>query len=83
MPKGEKTVRVRNVKINSSLPEGEYQELHAVIESTRRWNDVADFARQAIREKLDRWKAAGHRLPEGPGPADLVEEVRRERRRAP
>lgn len=46
------------------------------------------FIEQAIREKVDRWKSAGGRIPEDPGPAGLVEEVRQGsgpggRRRAP
>ena len=40
---------------------------------------VQDFVRRAVDEKLDRWKTAGHRLPEGQSPADLVEEVRARR----
>ncbi len=56
VPKGAKTVNVENRKINSSLPEGEMAELVRLIERTKKWNDVADFVRQAVREKLERWK---------------------------
>ncbi len=65
MPKGAKTVNVANRKVNSSLPEGELEELLRIIDGTKRWNDVADFVRQAVREKVERWKREN---PLGPPP---------------
>lgn len=47
------------------------------------WLSFQEFAREALKEKLDRWKAEGHVLPAGPGPADVVEEVRREAQARP
>ncbi|MDE1881195.1 MAG: hypothetical protein KGI89_11700, partial [Euryarchaeota archaeon] len=43
------------------------------------WLSFQEFAREALKEKLDRWKAAGHEMPARP--ADVVEEVRRDRER--
>ena len=74
---------VRLEKIQVGLPEGTYRDIEQVVRSSGQWMSVVDFVREAAKEKLDRWKAAGHRIPEGPGPADLVDEVRRERRRVP
>ena len=75
-------------RLHIAVPRGLFKEAEAVVEREGRWMSMADFAREAIHEKVERWKAAGHSLPEGPGPAGVVEEVRaREaataRRRAP
>ena len=74
---------VRLEKVQVGIPEGTYREIEQAVRATGQWMSVVDFLREAAKEKLERWKSAGHRLPEGPGPADLVDEVRRERRRAP
>ena len=70
-------------KVTLAIPADLYADVSNIVKMGRRWISEADFIRHAIANEVDRWKAAGHRLPEGPGPGDLVEEVRRERRRAP
>ena len=59
MPKrggGEKRTKSPIVSFGVTLPEGVYEELVAVIETGRRWQDRVEFTREAIKEKLDRWK---------------------------
>ena len=87
---GPKKSRVPVEKLTVTLPQGMYQEVIGIINVEHGWLSAIDFIREATKEKVDRWKSAGHRLPEGPSPADLVEEVRArraaetpERRRAP
>lgn len=70
-------------KVTLAIPSDLYADVRSIVRSGRRWISEADFIRHAVANEVERWKAAGHRLPEGPGPADLVEEVRRERKRAP
>ena len=75
--------RVAVVRLQVSLPLGLYEEVEQIVKQGRRWLSAVDFVRWATGNEVERWKSAGHRLPEGPGPADLVDEVRRERRRVP
>ena len=82
--------KVPLAKVTLAIPTDLYADVGHIVRSGRRWISEADFIRHAIANEVDRWKAAGHRLPEGPSPADLVEEVRArraaeaaERRRAP
>ena len=77
-------------KLTVTLPESLYRDVETIVLTGKRWISEVDFVRQAVSDQVDRWKAAGHRLPEGPSTADLVEEVRArraaetpERRRAP
>ena len=70
-------------KVTLAIPADLYADVSNIVKMGRRWISEADFIRHAIANEVERWKSAGHRLPEGPGPGDLVEEVRRERRRAP
>ncbi len=74
---------VRLEKVQVGIPEGTYREIEQAVRSSAQWMSVVDFLREAAKEKLERWKSAGHRLPEGPGPEGLLDEVRRDRRRAP
>lgn len=67
---------VRLEKIQVGLPEGTYRDIEQAVKTSGQWMSVVDFLREAAKEKLERWKAAGHSLPEGPGPAGVVEEVR-------
>lgn len=41
------------------------------MELEQRWITEAAFVRDAVIEKIERWKAEGHRLPAGPGPEEL------------
>ena len=61
------------------VPEGTYREIEQVVRSSGQWMSVVDFMREAAKEKLDRWKAAGHQLPAGPSPDAFVEGVSRDR----
>ena len=70
-------------KVTLAIPAELYSDVSSIVKTGRRWISEADFIRNAIANEVERWKSAGHRLPEGTGPADLVDEVRRERRRAP
>ena len=70
-------------RLHIAVPIGLFREAEAVVQSEGKWLSLADFARDAIKEKVDRWKASGHRLPEGPGPGDLVERVRAREPAAP
>ena len=63
---GERLARVRLKKVTTTLPAAEAAEIVELIESSERWVDAADFARQAIREKLERWKKE-HPLGVPPG----------------
>ena len=74
---------VRLEKVQVGLPEGTYREIEMIVRSSGQWMSVVDFLRDAAKEKIERWKSAGHHIPEGPAPEDLLEEVRRDRRRAP
>lgn len=78
---------VRLEKVQVGLPEGVYDQIERIVTTAGEWMSVADFLREAAKEKLDRWKSAGHKLPEGQSPAEIAESVRaREvtaRRRAP
>ena len=63
-------------KLTVTLPENLYRDVEAIVSTGKRWISEVDSIRQAVSEEVDRWKAAGHRLPEGTGPAGVVEEVR-------
>ena len=39
-----------------TLPDGLYEEMIRVIDNERRWVDRVEFIREAIKEKLERWK---------------------------
>ena len=90
MPRGPTKGRAPVERVEVRIPTGVYADFDRVVTIERRWKSVADFLLEAGKREVDRWKSAGHRLPEGPSPADLVEEVRArraaetpERRRAP
>lgn len=53
---GRKLAGAKPKKVSTTLPPAEHEELLSVINASERWIDPADFARQAIREKLERWK---------------------------
>ena len=53
---GKKLADVRLKKITTTLPLSEAKEIVKLLESSELWVDAAEFARQAIREKLDSWK---------------------------
>ncbi len=63
-------------KVTLAMPEELYTEVEHIVRVGRRWISEADFIRNAVANEVERWKAAGHRLPEGPSPGDLVEAVR-------
>ena len=56
MAGGRKRTQVSTEKVTATLPASEHAELVELIESTGRWVDRSDFVRQAIREKVERWK---------------------------
>ena len=70
-------------KLTLSLPVALLEQINFIVQREGRWTSDLEFIRWAVVSEIDRWKAAGHRLPEGPGPADLLGEVKQERRRAP
>lgn len=43
-------------KVGVTLPDGLYEEMIRVIDNERRWVDRVEFIREAIKEKLERWK---------------------------
>ena len=65
-------------KVTLAFPQDLYRDVQSIVRTGRRWISEADFIRGAVANEVERWKAAGHVLPAGPGPADVVEEVRRE-----
>ena len=80
--------KVPLLKITLAIPRDLYGDVSAIVRIGQRWISEADFIRHAVANEVERWKAAGHRLPEGTGAAGLVEEVRVKgadpaRRRAP
>ncbi|MHB8430183.1 MAG: hypothetical protein ACYDDZ_06585 [Acidimicrobiales bacterium] len=42
--------------VTVSLPEGIYSDMIGVIETDRRWFDRVEFVREAVKEKIERWK---------------------------
>lgn len=63
-------------KITLSFPADTLKDVRSIVSSAHRWISEADFIRHAVANEVQRYQAAGHRLPEGPGPADLVDQVR-------
>lgn len=43
-------------RVSATLPPSEFRELMLIIERGGEWIDSADFTREAIREKAERWK---------------------------
>ena len=70
-------------KVTLAIPADLYADVTQIVRLGRRWISEADFIRHAVANEVDRWKSAGHRLPEGPSPAEVVEGVRPDRKRAP
>ena len=79
MPRGPTKGRAPVERVEVRVPTGVYSDFDRIVGLERRWKSVADFLLEAGKHEVERWKSAGHRLPEGPSPADLVEEVRARR----
>lgn len=43
-------------RVSATLPPAEFRDLMLIIERSGEWIDSADFTRQAVREKAERWK---------------------------
>ena len=56
MAGGKKRTRVSVSQVTTTLPSAEHAELVELTEASGRFVDRSDFVRQAIREKVDRWK---------------------------
>ncbi len=69
MPRGPKIAKVEPKKVSTTMPEDDFDDMVRIIETDRRWVDVADFVRQAVREKVDRWK---REHPGTPASAEVV-----------
>ena len=74
MPGGKKVVGVEVVYVGLKLPAGLHEDMVRQIRGLRNWRDRQEFIAEAIREKLEREKAKGGRLP--PGADRVVRETR-------
>jgi metal-responsive CopG/Arc/MetJ family transcriptional regulator len=54
--KGTKRSGVSYEKVGITLPEGVYAEMIGIIEADKRWFDRVEFIREAVREKIERWR---------------------------
>lgn len=54
--RGAKRSAVGYEKVGITLPDGIYEEMVAIIETDRRWFDRVEFVREAVKEKIERWK---------------------------
>jgi hypothetical protein len=54
---GVKRVNIPTERVTVLIPEGLYAEMVEVMTRERKWVDRVEFVRQAVREKVDRWKA--------------------------
>jgi hypothetical protein len=62
--------RTRTQKVWGSLEEGIYESMVEIMRRDRRWKDDAAFVREAVIEKIQRDRAAGHLAPAGPLPGE-------------
>lgn len=53
---GFKKTRAGVVSVSVTIPEGVYADMIRIVETERRWTDRVDFAREAIKEKVEREK---------------------------
>ncbi len=65
VPKGTKRSDVGYQKVGVTIPDGVYREMIEIVESERRWFDRVEFIREAVKEKIERWKKEH---PLGPPP---------------
>ncbi len=56
MPRGFKRSEVGYQKVGITLPDGVYEEMVTIIETDRRWFDRVEFIREAVKEKIERWR---------------------------
>jgi len=61
---------IPSVKVTATLEAGYYEEMVRIFERDRRWRDEAAFVREAVIEKIQRDRAAGHVAPAGPLPGE-------------
>jgi len=54
---GVKRVNIPTERVTVLIPEGLYAEMVEVMTHEKKWVDRVEFVRQAVREKVDRWKA--------------------------
>lgn len=48
--------KVETVKVGTTLEIGHYEEMARMFERERKWKDEAALVREAIVEKIDRWR---------------------------
>jgi metal-responsive CopG/Arc/MetJ family transcriptional regulator len=46
----------QSVKLTLQLPEGLAKEINGIVEKHELWMSSQDFIREAIKEKIERWK---------------------------
>jgi metal-responsive CopG/Arc/MetJ family transcriptional regulator len=56
VPGGKKRSNVDYESVSVSIPRAIHDELIAIIEHDQRWFDRVEFVREAVKEKIDRWK---------------------------
>ena len=56
MTRGSKRSQVGYQKVGITLPDGVYEEMVAIIESDRHWFERVEFVREAVKEKIERWR---------------------------
>ena len=47
---------VKGKKKNILIPDGMVRDIEEIVESSQSWISLQEFIRQAIAEKIDRWK---------------------------
>jgi hypothetical protein len=53
---GKKRAGVDYERVGVTIPKGIHDEMVAIIATDKRWFDRVEFAREAIKEKIDRWR---------------------------
>lgn len=48
--------KTKGKQVNIYFPEGLYDEMTNVMERANNWMNVQEFVRDAVKEKIDRWK---------------------------
>ena len=69
---GKSKAGVETELVGVRMPVGAYREMMGVIETDRKWPKPTrqNFILEAIKEKIDRWRAEGHTVVAGPLPGD-------------